>query len=97
MNEIITDKKLDAWNYALDNFQAEGELTVTITLYEYRQLVKDNAIANYKIDQTNQDKYKRVEENEALKKRVKELEQELFELRCSIEQNNAQCVKVNNA
>lgn len=23
MNEVITDKKLDAWNYALDNFQAD--------------------------------------------------------------------------
>ena len=38
MDNVLTDKKLNEYRYVLDNMLAENELTVTITLHEYRTL-----------------------------------------------------------
>lgn len=40
---IILEKKLDNYYYACDNLTALNEITVTITLHEYRELIKENA------------------------------------------------------
>lgn len=69
----LTNKKLDAWGHKLNDFKAESELTVVITLNEYRELVKSVATKEYDIEKTNNDKYRREEENRKLKekKRIK--------------------------
>lgn len=38
----VLSKKMDKWDSPEDNFVATGEITVTITLSEYRDLIKEN-------------------------------------------------------
>lgn len=80
--ETLLYKKLDCFgNEKVNNFKEESELTVEITLSEYRMLVSEYAIKKYKISEAEQDRYKRESENGKLKERVKELEMSLFEYR----------------
>lgn len=72
-------KKLDSWGSNLNDFKAEKELTVEITLNEYRELIKSKATKETDIEKANKDKYTREEENKKLKKQNKELESKLFE------------------
>lgn len=58
----------------IDNFVEEKELTVTITLAEYRKLVSNEATATERINKAEADKYSRNTENNKLKERIKELE-----------------------
>ena len=81
IKDVLLDKKLDRYGFDNNDFLAAGELTVTITLSEYRKLVKDVATAQVRIDKANEDKYKRDAENEALKKENAELKAELYELK----------------
>ena len=81
VKDVILDKKIDKYNFEDDNFLASGELTVTITLSEYRKLVKDCATAQARIDKAEDDKYSRNAENEALKKENAELKAELYEMK----------------
>lgn len=80
VKDVILDKKLD--NYGINNndFLASGELTVTITLEEYRRLVKDCATREYCINEAEKDKYTREHDNEELRKENAELKAELYEL-----------------
>lgn len=79
--ETLTSKKLDSWGSNLNNFKADKELTVEITLAEYRDLIKSDATRKVAIDEANSDKYSRDNENQKLKKENKELEMKLFEYR----------------
>lgn len=84
--ETLLNSKLDrggyfkGWNNT-DNFVEEKELTVTITLAEYRELVSDHAKSQYKIDEANNDKYTRDNQNKQLKERNKELENIILQYR----------------
>lgn len=80
IKDVILDKKLDHYGSNEDNFLASGELTVTITLGEYRKLVSDCATADERINKADEDKYARNTQNEALKKENDELKAELYEL-----------------
>lgn len=80
VKDVILDRKIDRYNFEDDNFLASGELTVTITLSEYRKLVKDCATAQVRIDKANEDKYKRDAENDALREENSKLKAELYEL-----------------
>jgi len=80
IKDIIFDKKSANYDFKADNFVASGEITVTITLHEYRQLIKDCATAQQRIDEANNNKYTRDAENEKLKKEVSELKAQLYEL-----------------
>lgn len=104
MNEttinVITDKKLDGYSTNMDNFQSAGELVVTITLNEYRNLVASWATAKERIDAANKDRYEREqkikavqEENAALKAENYELKKQIENVICSVESNNAQLVQ----
>lgn len=42
-NESITIKKTDDYTFNRDDYAMTGELTVTVTLHEYRELVKGSA------------------------------------------------------
>ena len=83
IEESLLKRKIDNYSYSSDlkDFQAENELTVEITLNEYRELIKEKSIADYKIKEAEKDRYTRNSENEKLKKENKELEMKLFEYR----------------
>lgn len=77
---LLTEKLNDGWNRksVTENFLADAELSVTITLSEYRRLIAREATAQYEIDKANADKYERNAEILKLKDKVKEQELELF-------------------
>lgn len=90
VNNVVLDKKLDGYSgdQNLKNFIAPQEITVTITLSEYRELVQKVATAKSDIDKAEADRYQRNSENEKLRKEVSELKAKLYEL-----QNNTDNVK----
>ena len=49
-NDAVQDKKLESYDWGKDNFLAGQELTVTITLGEYRELVSSTATAKQEVD-----------------------------------------------
>lgn len=61
-----------------DNFALNGEITVTITLSEYRKLIKEVATKKYDIEKAETDKYERNCKISALEKENAELKQRLF-------------------
>lgn len=81
MNETknLMQEKLDIGygNQNLDNFVTETEITVEITLREYRELIKNNALSQNKIENAEKDRYARNYENEELKKKLKEITRQL--------------------
>ena len=77
----ILDQKLDSSRYSgMENFIAPQEITVTITLAEYRELVKNNATTQVRIDEANKNKWERDTENKKLKEEIAELKAKLYEL-----------------
>lgn len=80
VKDVILEKKLDNYSYSKDNLQANGELMVTITLNEYRALIKEVATKQSDIEKANKDKYTRESENEKLKEEVNRLKAECYEL-----------------
>lgn len=77
----VLEQKLDSAKYSgLENFTAPQELTVTITLNEYRDLVSKVATAQSRIDEANKNKWERDAENKKLKEEVAELKAKLYEL-----------------
>ena len=79
IRETILDKKLDTYRYSgMENFVAEKELTVTITLQEYRDLLKEVATKKHDIEKAEADKYSRETENKKLKEENELLRTELL-------------------
>ncbi len=52
-SDAVQDKKLESYDWNAENFLTGQELTVTITLEEYRRLVTATAVANEKISASN--------------------------------------------
>lgn len=63
-----------------ENYVIEGELTVKITLAEYRELVSAKALKDKAVKDLESEKYEMYRENEKLKKQNEELKHELYEL-----------------
>lgn len=81
-------KKMDSYsNEDAIDFVGDSELTVEITLHEYRELIRGKAIADEKITEANNDKYERNLENKQLKEKNAELKQEIYELKKELEQS----------
>ena len=80
IKDVLLDKKLDRYSFDNNDFLAAGELTVTITLSEYRKLVKDVATAQARIDKAEADRYDRNRENERLTEENSRLKAELYEM-----------------
>lgn len=72
------DYSLNKNDFVLDN-----EITVTITLNEYRELVENNATSKARIDEANNEKWKYYRENEELKKQVAELKDRIVNTKIS--------------
>lgn len=85
VKDMVLDKKLDSYGYEHHNFLADGEISVTITLDEYRKLVKDCATAESRIKKAEEDRYERNQENESLKAENCDLKAELYELKKATE------------
>ena len=77
--EKLADKKVDTYySESSNNFALDGEIVVTITLSEYRTLIKEVATKEHDIKKANQDKYERDCRNKALESENAELKQRLF-------------------
>ncbi len=83
ITSAVLDKKLESYGWNAKDFVAENELTITITLSEYRQLIASDATKRHDIDKANADKYERDAENKRLKEEVETLRARLYETRVS--------------
>ena len=83
--ETLLTQKLDrsSWKVSenTDNFKEEKELTVEITLAEYRELIKNNAESNYKIKEAENESNALKKENAELKKKVENFENIMKDIR----------------
>ena len=78
---VILEQKLDNCRYTgLDDFTAPQELTVTITLNEYRDLIRRTAMSDAKINEANVKRYEIESENEKLKKEIDSLKEKIYKL-----------------
>lgn len=82
---LILDKKLDGYNTDMNNFTAPGEVTVTITLKEYRTLVSNDATRSQAIDAANKDKYAREQQIKELTAANDKLKGENYDLKTMID------------
>ena len=80
VTSAVLDKKMENYRFEDKNFVAESEITVTITLAEYRELIERNARSSYEIDKANKDKYERENENKRLKEEVESLREKIYVL-----------------
>ena len=76
----VIKMKTDEYSSNKDNFEIDGELTVTITLNEYRNLVSVSATKDLLVKQAESDKYTRDQENRALKEQNEKLKGENYDL-----------------
>ena len=79
VKDVVLEKKMSEYSHNENNFVASQELTVTITLAEYRDLIEKAATRNEAIAAAEADKYTRNNENDRLKKEVADLKAELYE------------------
>lgn len=79
IKDVVLEKKMNDYGHNANNFIASQEITVTITLAEYRDLIEKAATRNEAITAAEKDKYTRNQENERLKKEVADLKAELYE------------------
>lgn len=97
--DLVLDRKMDAGRYCggdLHNYVASQELTVTITLSEYRELVSGIATKDKDISIANDGKFQREQEikevraaNDALKAENYDLKVKLDQLREACKNNEA--------
>ena len=80
VTSTVLDKKMEHYRWDARDYVAESEITITITLAEYRALVISEATKQYEIAKANEDKYKRESENKMLKDEVDALRAKLYEL-----------------
>ncbi len=84
--KVLIDSKLGGYSSSenVKNFVGPGEITVQITLMEYRELVRISATVQMKIDEANKDKYTRESEIKDLQKKIEELRNENSELKAQL-------------
>lgn len=83
--ETLLSKKLDRsdWNSTknVDNFKEDKELTVEITIAEYRDLIRNNTKSDYEISKIKIENSELKEKNKELLNRVEHLESVLKEIK----------------
>lgn len=79
-------KKLtDNFGDTPNNYVIEHELTVKITLAEYRELVSDQATMKTQIAKAEENRYSRESENKQLKEENELLKAEIYEMSKTLE------------
>ena len=78
--DLILNKKTESYGFEKNDFVAPSEITVTITLGEYRSLITKAATADEAIRKAEADKYSRDADNKRLKEMVEALRAELYDL-----------------
>ena len=69
-----------------NNYVIDHELTVKITLAEYRELISDQATMKAQIQKAEENRFERESENKRLKEENETLKAEMYELRKEPEQ-----------
>jgi hypothetical protein len=77
----VLAKKINGWDSPEDNFVATGEITVTITLSEYRNLIKEKATKDAEIQELRSSKYSADEQTKAAKAEIAELKEQIVKLK----------------
>lgn len=77
----VLAKKINGWDSPEDNFVATGEITVTITLSEYRNLIKEKATKDAEIQELRNSKYSADEQTKAAKAEIAELKEQIVKLK----------------
>jgi chromosome segregation ATPase len=75
----VLQKKIDG--YRVDNFAVPQELTVTITLSEYRELVTTKAVCDSKVSEATQARWKVEKERDDLRTTLTEVKDTLERVR----------------
>ena len=90
----ILKKKTGNYDTNYKNFIAPAEITVTITLEEYRALVANDATRKQAIYKANEDKYARETEIKAVKEENARLKSENYDLKNKIDCLNDQIAEL---
>lgn len=77
----VLSKKMAKWDSPEDNFVATGEITVTITLSEYRNLIKEKATKGTEIQELRNSEYAANEQLKAAKAEIAELKEQIVRLK----------------
>ena len=77
---VFYTKDFDNYNNSTDNYVANQELTVTVTLNEYRRLVGNSAISERKVSEANSERYEAKQGFEKLQKENADLKSKIYEL-----------------
>lgn len=82
VNNVVLDRKFDGYLSSSDlhNFIAPQEITVTITISEYRELIQEVATKKADIAKAESDRYERGRKIEELTKENAELKAKIYEL-----------------
>ncbi len=78
--DVILKEKMDDYGFKHDNLLAPSELTVTITLNEYRDLVSKCATREEAIKKANDERRKATSEVEELTRELAKLKTEIYDL-----------------
>lgn len=79
MNKIL-EKKMDYGNTVENDFELPNELTVRITLREYRELIASKALKQHDVDEARNDKWKVESMNRKLTEEIAKLKEKLLKL-----------------
>lgn len=90
IESALIDKKFDHYRNNENDFVIPTEITVTITLAEYRTLVNHDATRQLAIDAAEKDKYTRETEIKTVKEENARLKSELYDLKTKIDELNEQ-------
>lgn len=77
--DYMLQKKTEPYSSNLHDFVADGEITVTITLSEYRDLVSFKANGDSKINELRSCLFKSEQNVRELEEKVKTLQSQIFE------------------
>lgn len=88
--DLILNKKTESYGFEKNDFVAPSEITVTITLGEYRSLITKAATTDEAIRKAEADKYSRDADNKRLKEMVEALRAELYDLQKRAEKEGAE-------
>lgn len=78
-NQVLSGK-IGGYNPEYNNFVCPGELTVQITLNEYRKLIEENATAQHRIDKADMERIEKRREVDQLKKENAELKEKIIQI-----------------